>query len=145
VPFPRFLFAVALTFAFAASIASAQTPGPSSGEITVQLTQGMDSATNPRGMSQGVVTKSSNPDIPVRTPVVAGLGSDPVNGGYTAKLVALIISGRTYPAASSAVILVPDLVSKLPSFLTGKNQIKPVASGSHVFLPEKTFVQFTLS
>jgi hypothetical protein len=131
-------------FVLVPSLASAQTSGPTSGEITVQLTQGLDSATNPRGLSQGVVTKSSNPAIPVRTAVIAGLASDPVNGGYTAKLVALNINGRTYPAASSSVALAPDVLSKLPPFLRGQAHNENAVSGAHVFLPEKTFVQFTL-
>ncbi len=72
--------------------------------------------------------------------VIVGLGSDPINGGYTAKSVALMINGRTVPAASSAAALGPDILGKLHLGSSGNS-----VSGTHVFLPAQTFVKFTLT
>lgn len=117
---------------------------PASGEITVQLVQGLDSATNPRGMSQGVVMKSSNPAIASGSTVMVGLGSDPINGGYTAKLVAIVINGQPTPAASSAVVLTPNLLNKFGPFVQ-RGQTQSAVSGTHVFLPTKTRIDLTLT
>ena len=123
----------------------AQAPGPTSGEITVQLVQGLNSAVNPKGMSQGRVTKSTNPAVPVGSSAMMGLGSDPVNGGYAVKLLQLGINGQTVPAASSSVVLAPDFFNKGLEMTRNKNGPKDSASGTYVFLPEKMIVRFTLT
>jgi hypothetical protein len=48
----RLLLMLACVFVTSATV-FAQSPGPSSGEITVQLIQRLDSAANPRGVSEG--------------------------------------------------------------------------------------------
>jgi hypothetical protein len=122
-----------------------QTPAPTSGEITVQLTQGLDSAANLEGISQGKVTKSTNPSVPLGSTAMLGLGSDPVNGGYTVKLLRLGISGQMIPAASSDVVTAPDFINKMKEKTRAKGLPQDAASGTRVFLPELMIVRFTLT
>lgn len=133
------LFIVLLVFLATAGVVTAQIAGPTSGELTVQLVQGLDSATDPKGMSQGTVMKSTNKAIRYGSPVIVGLASDPINGGYTAKLLSITINGQTLRAAS--VKVGPGI--SLPGFMTKAS--KESYSGTHVFLPEKTWVKFTLT
>ena len=124
---------------------NAQSPAPTSGELTVQLTQGLDSATNPKAMSQGRVTRSTNPAVPVGSSVLMGLSSDPVNGGYTVILLRLGINGAMVPAASSDVEAAPDFFNKAQERLRAKGQPQDAVKGTRVFLPEKMIVRFTLA
>ncbi len=121
----------------------AQAPNLSSGEVTVQMVQGLNSAANPRGISQGNVTASTNPAIPVNSTAVVGIAVDAGSGGFTARVLQLRINGQPLRAASSAAILAPDRVSKVLEF--GRKGPKDSASGAYVFLPERTIVRFTLA
>ncbi len=122
-----------------------QVPGPTSGEITVQLIQGLDSATNPRAMSQGRVTKSTSPAVPVGSTAMVGLASDPVNGGYTVKLLRLAINGQITPAASSDVVLAPDFFNKAQERMRAKGQPEDAVTGTRVFLPARMIIRLTLT
>ena len=126
-------------------VARGQTGAPNSGEITVQLVQGIDSAVNPHGKSEGRVTKSTNPVVPVGSAALLGLSSDPVNGGYTVKLMRLGINGQMVPAASSDVALAPDFLNKMLERTRAKGQPQDAVSGTRVFLPEKMIVRMTLA
>lgn len=135
-------FATVLAYA---GVACGQSSAPTSGEITVQLVQGIDSAVNPNGKSEGRVTKSTNPAVPVGSAALLGLSSDPVNGGYTVKLMRLGIGGQTVPAASSDVALAPDIFNKMLEKTRAKGQPQDAVSGTRVFLPGKMIVRLTLS
>ena len=136
---------LALFAATSVAVVHAQTPGPASGELTVQLTQGLDSATNPKAMSQGRVTKSTNPLVPVGSSALMGLSSNPINGGYTVVLLRLGINGQLVPAASSDVEPAPDFFNKAQERLRAKGQPQDAVKGTRVFLPEKMIVRFTLA
>ena len=123
----------------------AQAPSPTSGEITVQLVQGLDSSVNPKAMSQGRVTKTTNPAVPVGSTALLGLSSDPINGGYTVKLMRLGINGQLVTATSSEVALAPDFFNKMLEKTRAKGQPQDTASGTRVFLPEKMLVRLTLA
>lgn len=123
----------------------AQTPAPTSGEITVQLIQGLDSASNPRGMSQGKVTRSTNAAVPVGSPAVMAVAADPASGGYTVLLLRLGLNGAMVPVASSNVETAPDFFNKTQEKLRARNQPQDAAKGSRVFLPERMIVRFTLA
>ena len=136
---------LSLSLSLYSVLLAGQTVGPTSGEITVQLIQGLDSATNPRGVSQGKVMKSTSPAIPVGTTAIMSLGSDPVNGGYAVKLLRLNINGQMVPAASSDVVAAPDFLNKMQEKTRAKGQPQDAASGARVFLPERMIVRFTLT
>ena len=123
----------------------AQALGPTSGEITVQLTQGLDSATNPRAMSEGRVTKSTNPAVPVGSSALMELKSDSINGGYTVTLQRLGINGQMVPAASSDVVAAPDFFNKAQERLRAQGQPQDSVKGTRVFLPQRMIVRFILA
>lgn len=139
----RFLVSLFVAGGFGSLIA--QVPGPTSGEITVQLVQGLDSSVNPKAMSQGRVTKSTNPAVPVGSTALLGLSSDPINGGYTVKLMRLGINGQVVTATSSDVALAPDIFNKMLEKTRAKGQPQDAASGTRVFLPERMMVRLTLA
>lgn len=138
----RFLI-VALCFSDVGLI-YAQVSGPTTGEITVQLVQGLDSSVNPRAMSQGRVTKSTNPSVPVGSQTLMGLRSDPINGGYTVKLMQINVGRGPIPASSSSVVAAPDIFNKMQERLRAPGQPQDAVTGTRVFLPEKMIVRFTL-
>lgn len=121
-----------------------QAAGPTTGEITVQLVQGIDSSVNPQGKSEGRVTKSTNPAVPVGSTALLGLKSDPINGGYTVQLMFLGIRGAVVPAASSAVALAPDIFNKMLEKTRAPGQPQDAVTGTRVFLPQKMTVRLTL-
>ena len=125
--------------------ASGQAAGPTTGEITVQLVQGIDSSVNPNGKSEGRVTKSTNPAVPVGSTALLGLSSDPINGGYTVQLMRLGIRGTFVPAASSAVVLAPDIFNKMLEKTRAPGQAQDAVTGTRVFLPGKMIVRLTLA
>ena len=125
--------------------ALAQVSPATSGEITVKLTQGLDSAADPAGISQGRVTKSTNPALPVGTTVSMGVVADSGSGGYVVKLTELGIDGKTLPANSSDVVAAPDFFNKALERTRAPGQPQDAVSGSRVFLPRNMIVRFTLA
>ena len=139
----RYLLAFTLILVFAA-IRSLDAQTPNSGEVTVQLIQGLDSTRNPKGMSQGMVKNSTNPAVPRGSRALMRLASDPINGGYTVQLFMLDIGGQKVSVASSNVELAPDLMNKMMERTRDPRAPKDAVSGNRVFLPEKMIVRFTL-
>ena len=142
--FAKYFAALALLLS-GFSVLHGQAAGPTTGEITVQLVQGIDSSVNPQGKSEGRVTKSTNPAVPVGSTALLGLKSDPINGGYTLQLMRLGIRGTVVPAASSAVALAPDLFNKMLEKTRAAGQPQDAVTGTRVFLPEKMIVRLTLA
>ena len=119
----------------------AQLPGPASGDVTLRLIQGVDSAVPMHAISQGTVTESTNPDIHVGSTGAAQLVTEP-DGGSSVQLVRLLMNGQAFRVASSSAVFAPD---HAPSFLEKGRWAKYSTSGSHVFLPQNTLVRFTLA
>lgn len=80
---------VLMTFLFCSAFAvvHGQTAGQTSGEITVQLVQGFDSALNPKAVSQGRVIKTPTMAVPVGAQVLVRVQANAEHGGYTVKLL----------------------------------------------------------
>ena len=132
----RFVIAVFITF-IGCGLLHAQAAGSMSGQITVQLVQGLDSAADPNAMSKGTVTQSSNPLIPAGSFAFVKIKPGPAASGYSANLVFLQINGRTIAAASSSVILTSHSN-------TGASP-RDSASGTRVYLPANTLIDLTLT
>ncbi len=127
---------------FALSFARAQTVSPSQGELTVRLTQGLDSMTQRAGQtSAGIVIKSNATAAPRGTPAVVQLIND--NGTFSVRLVSLTLIGQSLPAASSAAALTG--VSRVLGLARQAGAPQNSVSGNRVFLPESTEVRFTLT
>ncbi len=128
---------------FLPSIASTQTAAPSTGDITVRLSQGLDSATaRPNQLAAGSVIKSTNPAVAVGVPAGVLLVSEQ-SGEFSVHLVRLSTGGQFLRTASSSGVLAG--VSKLGGFLHDANAPKTASSGPRVYLPANTDIRFTLS
>jgi hypothetical protein len=122
-----------------------QVAPPTSGEITVKLTQGLDSSADPNGISQGRVTKSTNPVVPVGTNVTMSVVADSGSGGYIVKLTDLAINGKTIAASSSDIVAAPDFFNKALEKTRAQGQPQDAVKGRRVFLPQNMIVRFTLA
>ena len=125
-----------------------QVSAPISGEITVRLIEGLDSATSQPGTaSHAIVTKSTNPSVSKNAQAVVQLGVDPSTGTLSAQLVQITVAGKNLKTASSKAVLSGGLIPGLNGALNkaDKTGNKTVLAGPHVFIPANTVVQFTLA
>ena len=136
---------ILLSIIFTSVSLPAQVSPQATGEITVRLTQGLDSAADANGISHGKVTKSSNPFVPVGTSVTMGINADPASGGFVVKLTEFAVNGKTVPANSSDVVAAPDFLNKALEKTRAQGQPQDAVRGRHVFLPQNMIVRFTLA
>lgn len=143
---PKLGFVFGLFAAFFCSVAAtAQAPALSSGDVTVRLTQGLDSSVQRPGQaSQGFVSKSTNPGVPTRSAAIVQLVANPA-GGFSVQLVRLGINGQVVRTASSGAVLAPDLLGGIRKYTRTPGAPQDAVSGMRVFLPQDTIVRFTLT
>ena len=143
----RFYFRLmfALSLILVRTTGACQTSTPASGEITVQLIQGLDSAANSSGTSEGRIIKSTSAALSIGSRVLLGVVADSPNDGFIVKLLRLEVGGKLVPAASSDVVAAPDFYNRAQEKLRARGLPPDAVKGAHVFLPEKMIVRFTLA
>ena len=140
----RFRFVVSvLPLLLIGVLSPCQTSAPTTGEVTIRLTQGLDSAKDPAAASEGRVTKSTNPAVPVGTSVMVQVAKE--GSSFTTKLLTMTLSGKAVPANSSEVVAAPDFFNKAQERLRAPGQPQDAVAGSHVFLPERMIIRMTLA
>jgi hypothetical protein len=126
-----------LVFSLCLVLTSVAQTVPPSGDVTVRLTQSLDSA-NGRPTSAAVVVTSSNPAIASGSSAIVQIVRGQ-SGGLSVELVRLAVSGQTFRTTSSAGELAGGLMGQINRALQNS------ASGSRVLLTQGTDVRFTLA
>ena len=119
---------------------------PSSGDITVRLTDGLDSATEKVGdYSEAVVTRSTITAVPAGSQAIVQLVADAKAAGFGMQLQQLRVGSTVMCTASSSAALAGGWTARMNNKLRVPGAPRDAVSGAHVFVPESTDVLFTLT
>ena len=128
---------------FRVQTSSAQGVAPASGEITVRITQAIDSAVLRPGQAVQGNVQSNSPEVPKGS--LAFMTLLPGPGGTTLRLIRIQANGQLLNASSSAVKLAPGLFNKVNNARRAPGEPEVTAAGPHIYLRPNTDIVFTLA
>ena len=119
---------------------------PSSGNITVRMTDGLDSASQkPGDYSEAVVTRSTIAAVPSGSQAIVQLVTDATAGGFGMQLQQIRVGSKVMCTASSSAALAGGWAARMNNTLRVPGAPRDAVGGARVFVPETTDIAFTLT
>ena len=117
----------------------------SSGVMTVEMSDGLDSASEKAGaLSDATVVRSSVATIPAGTTATVELLENSDTGGFSAQLIQFHLADMLVRTASSPAVLAGGWTAAMNNKLRQPGAPRDAVAGPHLFLPQGTIVRFTL-